>query len=184
MAEVHIEALGSKDQHEELRDFHSRFDRELDPMQAGSKIIDIHSTAKEPTNHYPELLKDLLDCIPYIEPFCGDTKDRNRGQANFPKRSAKADGSGGKIIYFISKHFPVPAAESSTLCSSFVPISSGESLGASDDFSKQVHLSFRIWPLAGRSVGPAFAVTVAEAYFGQRFPILFKWFEVVSCNNV
>ena len=80
MAEILIEALGSKNQHDELRDFQSRFDREFDPMQASSKIIDIHSTAKEPTNHYPELLKDLLDCIPYIEPFGGDVKDRNQSK--------------------------------------------------------------------------------------------------------
>jgi len=110
MAELLFEALGNKNQHEELRDFHSRFDRELDSVQASSKILDIHSTAKESTNHYPELLKDLLDCIPYIEPFGGDSKDRSRA----------------------------PVAESSTLCSSFVPISSNDTFEAASKVTKEV----------------------------------------------
>ena len=76
MAELHFEALG-KNQHDELRDFHSRFDRELNSVNP--KIIDIHSITKESTNHCPELLKDLLDCIPAF-PFGEDViKDTGRG---------------------------------------------------------------------------------------------------------
>ena len=81
MAEILFEAIGSKNQHDELLDFHSRFDRELGQSAANPKVIDIHSITKESKNNYPELIKDLLDHIPFYEPFDGDgAKERSRGR--------------------------------------------------------------------------------------------------------
>jgi len=78
MADIVFETLGSKDHHDELRDFQERFDRELNRSSDNSKIIDIHSITKDSTNHYqaPELLRGLLDCINRIEPYGEDSYGR------------------------------------------------------------------------------------------------------------
>ena len=84
MADIIFETLGSKDHHDELRDFQARFDRELNRISANSNIIDIHSITKDTTNHHhsPELLRGLLDCINRIEPYGEDSYGR-RNQGSY-----------------------------------------------------------------------------------------------------
>ena len=132
MAEILFEAIGSKNQQDELLDFHTRFDREISQNATNPKIIDIHSITKESKNNYPELIKDLLDRIPFYEPFDG----------NCPN-----EGSRGKwyLSYFLCDYFKgvmkiskavlkcayrmLCLLDSSTSrCGSFVPIPSDNAI--------------------------------------------------------
>ena len=143
MAEILYESLGSKNQHEELLDFHTRFDRELSQGASNPKILDIHSITKEPKNNYPELIKDLLDHIPFYEPFDGGCAIKpQRGSVGFKCWTNTKCIRGARISRHAYYHY---ADTTSSRCASFLPISSDNALGLRPEHgdSEQV-VSFKL----------------------------------------